>query len=202
MRPVDSGLSARVCMGIRHSSRYPLTMRAFKILLLLAAIVAAQQTRREVTNPSARDASPNDPKVPAVYAIPTQFERVLVLRFKYGADLLDGLQRMVRDNRIRNAVLLNGWGSVTSYQVHQVSNRTFPSKNMFEADPSQPADIVSMSGFVLDGRLHPHITLAMADKAFGGHLEPGTRVFTFAVVTLGVLPDGLDLAKLDDKDYR
>ena len=39
-------------------------------------------------------------------------------------------------------------------------------------------------------------------KAFGGHLEPGTRVFTFAVVTLGVLPDGLDLAKLDDKDYR
>ena len=37
---------------------------------------------------------------------------------------------------------------------------------------------------------------------FGGHLEPGTNVFTFAVVTLGVLPDNLDLSRLDDKDYR
>lgn len=177
-------------------------MRAFKILLLLAVVLAAQQTRHEVANPGARDASPNDPKVPDAYAIPTQFDRVLVLRFKYGADLLDGLQRMVRDNHIRNAVIVNGWGSVTGYQVHQVSNRTFPSKNMFEADPSQPADILSMSGFVLNGRLHPHITLAAPDKAFGGHLEPGTKVFTFAVITLGVLPDNLDLSKLDDKDYR
>jgi uncharacterized protein len=177
-------------------------MRAIKIVLLLAAVMAAQQTRREVTNPGARDASPNSPKVPDAYAIPTQFERVLILRFKYNTDLLDGLQRMVRENHVRNAAILNGWGSVTGYQVHQVSNRTFPSKNIFEADPSQAADIASMSGYVLNGRLHPHITLAIPDKAFGGHLEPGTKVFTFAVVTLGVLPDNLDLGKLDDKDYR
>jgi len=43
---------------------------------------------------------------------------------------------------------------------------------------------------------------AIADKAFGGHLEPGTEVFTFAIVTVGVLPDNLDLTKLDDKTYR
>jgi hypothetical protein len=36
----------------------------------------------------------------------------------------------------------------------------------------------------------------------GGHLEPGTKVFTFAIVTVGVLADDLDLSKLDDKDYR
>jgi predicted DNA-binding protein with PD1-like motif len=177
-------------------------MRAIRIVLLFAATIAAQQTRREVTNPSPRDAAPNDPKVPDAYAIPTQFERVLVLRFKYGADLLDGLQRLVRDNHVHNAAILNGWGSVAGYQVHQVSNRTFPSKNVFEADPNQPADIIGMSGYILNGRLHPHITLSTSDKAFGGHLEPGTRVFTFAVVTLGVLPDSLDLTKLDDKDYR
>jgi len=64
------------------------------------------------------------------------------------------------------------------------------------------ADIAAMSGFVLNGRLHPHITLSNPDKAFGGHLEPGTNVFTFAVVTIGVLPDSLDLGRLDDKNYR
>jgi hypothetical protein len=46
------------------------------------------------------------------------------------------------------------------------------------------------------------MTMANADKAFGGHLEPGTNVFTFAIVTVGVLPDSLDLTKLDDKSYR
>jgi predicted DNA-binding protein with PD1-like motif len=177
-------------------------MRTTLFLALLALSLTAQQTRHEVTNPGTRDSQPNDPKVPDAYAIPTQFERVLIFRFKYDTDLLDGLQRMVKQNHVRNAVILNGAGSVTGYQVHQVSNRTFPSKNMFVADATKPADIVSMSGYVLGGNLHPHIGLAEPDKAFGGHLEPGTKVFTFAIVTLGVLPDGLDLSKLDDKNYR
>jgi predicted DNA-binding protein with PD1-like motif len=83
-----------------------------------------------------------------------------------------------------------------------VSNRTLPSKNMFVKDPEAPADIAGMNGYVLDGVLHPHITLANPDHAFGGHLEPGTTVFTFAIVTLGVLPDSMDLKRADDKNYR
>jgi predicted DNA-binding protein with PD1-like motif len=59
-----------------------------------------------------------------------------------------------------------------------------------------------MNGYVVDGRVHAHITLANPDKAFGGHLEAGTEVFTFAVVTLGVLADGVDLKRVDDKTYR
>jgi predicted DNA-binding protein with PD1-like motif len=65
-----------------------------------------------------------------------------------------------------------------------------------------PADIVSMNGYVLNGLLHPHITLSTGDHAFGGHLEPGTNVFTFALVTLGVLDDEPDFSRLDDQTYR
>ena len=54
----------------------------------------------------------------------------------------------------------------------------------------------------MNGRIHPHITLANADKAFGGHLEPETTVFTFAVVTLGVLDDSIDMSRFDDSSYR
>jgi predicted DNA-binding protein with PD1-like motif len=162
-----------------------------------------QQTRNEITTAvSPADAKPNSKDVPEVQSIPTQFERVVVLRFKFGADLLAGLEQAVKQNKIRNGVILNGFGSVRNYQVHQVSNRTLPSKNMFVKDPSAPADIAAMSGFVLNGRLHPHITLSNPEKAFGGHLEPGTNVFTFAVVTIGVLPDSLELEHLDDKNHR
>lgn len=177
-------------------------MRTIVLLTLLTVAAAAQQKRKEVTNPGPRDSAALDPKVPDVYAVPAQFERVLILRFKNQTDLLDGLERMVKENHVENAVILSAFGSVTGYQVHEVSNRTFPSKDTFVTDPTMPADIVGMSGLVMNGKLHPHITLATPDKGFGGHLEPGTKVFTFAVVTLGVLPAGLDLTKLDDKNYR
>jgi len=178
-------------------------MRTLTAFLLLCLAAAAQESRREITTATApEDAKPNNPKVPAAYAIPTQFERVVVLRFKYETELLSALERMVKENGIQNGVILSAFGSVRNYQVHQVSNRTLPSKNMFVKDESKPADIIGMSGMILNGRLHPHISLATPEKAFGGHLEPGTNVFTFAVVTIGVLPANLDLSKLDDKNFR
>ena len=180
-------------------------MRHVILILTMALALAAQETRHEVTNASPNpvdDTKALSAQVPDVYAIRAQFERVLVLRFKFDTDLLAGLEKMVKQEKIKNAVILSGFGSVRGYQVHQVSNRGFPTKNMFVANPTMPADIIGMSGFVMDGHLHPHISLAIPEKSFGGHLEPGTKVFTFAVVTLGLLPDGIDFSKLDDKNYR
>lgn len=180
--------------------------RAICILCFLALCnaVLAQQTRTEVTKPTtpADDAKSNSPAIPDVYAIEGRFARVLVLRFKYQADLLAGLETMVKEQKIRNAVILAGAGSVMGYHVHGVSNRTFPSKNVYVKDPSAPADIVSMNGYIIDGRPHVHMTLTNPDNAFGGHLESGTMVFTFAVVTVGVFEDGIDLSHIDDKTYR
>ena len=180
-------------------------MKQLLLVLTLALALRAQETRREVTNAApnpADDAKGLSDQVPDVYAIPTQFERVVILRFKFGTDLLAGLEKMVRQEKIRNAVILAGAGSVRGYQVHQVSNRDFPSKNMFVKNPAAPADLISMNGYILDGKIHAHVTLANPERAFGGHLEPGTDVFTFAIVTIGILQDGADLGRLDDKSYR
>ena len=180
-------------------------MKITFFLLALAAAAYAQQTRREIVNAAptpAEDAKPNSDKVPEVYAIDGKFERVVILRFKFDADLLAGIEKMVAQEKIKHAVILAGAGSVRSYQVHQVSNRTFPSKNTFVKDPSAPADLIGMNGYVIGGKVHAHMTLATPDKAFGGHLEPGTSVFTFAIVTIGVLNDDADLSRVDDKTYR
>jgi predicted DNA-binding protein with PD1-like motif len=180
--------------------------KLIQILGFLAIInlAAAQPTRTEVTNATTTtvDTKPNSDTVPDVYALSGQFDRILVLRFKYQADLLAGLERMVKEHKIRNGVILSGIGSVRSYHYHTVSNGTLPSRNIFVKNPTGPADIVGMNGYVIDGHVHAHITLADPDKAFGGHLESGTSVFTFAVVTIGVFKDGIDLSRVDDKNYR
>jgi uncharacterized protein len=172
--------------------------------LAILNLAAAQPIRIEVTNATtaAVDNKTNSDAVPEVYALSGQFDRVLVLRFKYQADLLAGLERMVKEHKIHNAVILSGIGSVRSYHYHTVSNGSFPSRNIFVKNPTGAADIAGMNGYVIDGHVHAHITFADPDKAFGGHLEPGTSVFTFAVVTVGVFKDGIDLKGVDDKNYR
>jgi hypothetical protein len=183
-------------------------MKIFQGFLLLAACAAfvgsGQVSRREITKATTPkdDSKPNSPDVPDVYAISGQFERVVVLRFKHQTDLLAGMEKMVKQHKIKNAVILSGVGSVRNYHIHSVSNRDFPSKNIFIKDPTAPADIISINGYVIDGRLHPHMTLTTGERAFGGHIEPGNPVFTFAIVTLGVFGDGVDLSKVDDKTYR
>ncbi|MBZ5584337.1 MAG: DNA-binding protein [Acidobacteriia bacterium] len=157
------------------------------ILLGLAAavLVCGQETRREIVNRAptpADDAKPSSDNVPDVYAVSGRFERVVTLRFKFDTDLLAGLEKIVKQEKIRNAVILAGAGSVRGYQVH--------------------ADLIGMNGYVIDGKIHAHVTLANPDKAFGGHLEAGTTVFTFAIVTLGVLDASADLSRMDDKTYR
>src|SRR6266436_3903489 len=171
-------------------------------IALGAGYAQAQQTRREITKPSPGDTKANSLTVPDVYAIPGQFQRILVFRFKNQTDLLAGLEKMVKEQKVKNAVILSGIGSVRDYQVHSVSNRDFPSKNTFVKDPSAAADIVSVNGYIVNGEVHAHMTMTDPDKAFGGHIEPETHVFTFAAITLGVFDDKVDLTHLLDKDYR
>jgi len=180
-------------------------MKTTIAFVALTGILAAQETRREIVNAAptpADDAKANSDKVPDVFAIKGQFDRILILRFKFNSDLLAGMEKMVKQEKIRNAVILSAIGSVRGYHIHQVSNRDFPSKDMFVKNPTQPADVISMNGYIIDGRVHAHMTLATPDKAFGGHLEPGTFAFTFVSVTLGVMGDGVDFSKIDDKTYR
>ncbi len=163
----------------------------------------SQEIKTEIEAPATpHDAKPNSDSVPDVYAMTGQFERVVILRLKNKADLLAGLEQGVKENNIKNAVILAGIGSVTSYHYHVVNNRNFPTKNLFVKNNTAPADFVSMNGYIINGRVHAHAVFTSGEKAFGGHLEPGTSVYTFAIITLGVLSDTTDPSRVDNKDYR
>ena len=179
-------------------------LRCVLTLALTALAVWPQLKKTEVikATTAADDAKWLSAAVPDAVSISAKFDRVVIVRLKHQADILAGLEQQVKAQKIRNAVILNGVGSVMAVHYHVVSNRSFPSKNTYMEDPTKSADIINVSGFVMNGKIHPHFTMADGDKAFGGHLEPGTKAFTFAIITLGVLADDVDLGRFDDKTWR
>lgn len=150
---------------------------------------------------SARPALAADQAVPDVVTVHSEMKHVVVVRFKYNTDLLKGLQQAVKSQNIKNAVILSGVGSVTRYHVHAVHNTTLPAKLAY-TERAVPMDLIAVNGYVLNGRIHAHITMTDDQKAFGGHLHEGTTVFTFAIVTLGILDDNIDLSRFDDSSWR
>ena len=172
--------------------------------MTITAGAFAQRIRTEVVNPAspAEDSKLISDTVPDAYAINRQFERIAVVRLKHQTDLLAGLDSIVKQQKIQNASILFGIGSVRNYHYHVVSNRTFPPQNIFVKDTTDPADLLNINGYIINGRVHAHVTLSDADKAFGGHLEPGTNVFTFVIITIGVFKEGVDLSRVDDSTYR
>ena len=137
---------------------------------------------------------------PEVYTVSGHFTRIVVVRVKRGMDLLDGLKQAVAREKIRNASILSGVGSLTSYHVHAVGNTTLPAQNLYY-EAEGPQDLLTVNGFVLNGRVHAHIVFSDDKKGLGGHLEPGTTVFTFAILTLGVLPERMDLTRFDEPGW-
>ena len=168
--------------------------------LLLSLSSQAQIVRRPAT---AEDARPADPKVPDSYVLSGRFDRVLVLRAKNKTDLLTEMEKQVKQQNIKNAVILSGIGSLRGYRVHNVASRDYPVTDMFVSAPNTPADLIGMNGYIVNGEIHAHIIMALGDKTattISGHLEKGTEVLTFAVVTLGLY--STDLGRVDDATYR
>ena len=179
-------------------------LKLLAAVLASAGVLCAQETRRTIMNPSTNpreDSKPNSSTVPDAYALTGHFDRIVVIRLKYKANLLDGMNKIVKEQHIRNGVILSAVGSLRGYEIHTVSNRDMPSQDTFVKNPTQPADLVSMNGYVINGRIHAHMTIATPDRVIAGHVEQGNEVFTFAIVTIGVM-NGTNLDKIDDKTYR
>ena len=135
-------------------------------------------------------------EMPDVYSLTSQFERIEIVRMRTGTDLLEGLNKVVEEKNIKNAVIITGIGSVTEYHFHVVSDRNLPPGEEFPK-ASVAKDLIAVQGYVFNGRVHAHITLSDENSVIGGHLEPGTKALTFFILTIGVLPDDLDIEKFD-----
>ena len=174
------------------------------VFLIMAAALCAQETRHTITNPSpnpADDTRANSRQVPEAYALTGHFDRIVIIRLKNGANLLAGMNRVVKQQHIENGVILSAIGSLRGWEVHQVSNRRLPTEDTIESNPTQPCDLVGMNGYIINGRIHAHMTLATPDRVIAGHVEAGNEVYTYAIVTEGAMIRP-NLLGIDDKICR
>jgi predicted DNA-binding protein with PD1-like motif len=139
-------------------------------------------------------------QIPDVYTVETSFDRLEIIRMRSGTDLLEGLQHAIREKNIKNAVILAGIGSVTHYHFHVVSDKNLPPAEEYPK-ASRALDLTTLQGYILNGRIHAHMTLSDENNAFGGHVEPGTKALTFFIVTLGILPDDLSMENFDNYQW-
>ena len=119
-----------------------------------------------------------------------------VIKLNSGADLLGALEKAVAERGIRNGVIACGVGSTTGCHVHVVKTTDLPPGNVFFKSENEPFDVVCMQGYIMNGRVHAHISLSRATDGsqIGGHLEEGCPVLTFCVVTI------IETAPLGDLD--
>jgi predicted DNA-binding protein with PD1-like motif len=121
--------------------------------------------------------------------------RIILIRVDPREDLLDALERAVAEQGVRNGTFISAAGSLSRYHFHVVSSTDLPPENAFIKGEG-PYDILTITGFVLDGRVHAHISFSDDKIAMGGHLEPGCEVLTFAMVGLAEI-SGVDMADWD-----
>jgi uncharacterized protein len=121
--------------------------------------------------------------------------RIVTLRLDPGEDVLLSLRAAVVEQRIRNAAILSGVGSLDRYHFHVVKTTNMPPGNTFVRGEG-PFDILTVTGLVVNGEVHAHITFSNTELAMGGHLEEGCRVLTFAVVVMAEAVD-VDLTGWD-----
>lgn len=131
-----------------------------------------------------------------IQSVTTGFDRIEIIQMKPGTDMLEGLNMVVVEKNIKNGVILAGIGSVTDYHYHVVSDKNLPPAQEFPK-ASVPMDLVSVQGYILNGRVHAHISLSDENSVVGGHLEKGTKALTFFIITIGVLPDSIDIKNFD-----
>jgi len=103
---------------------------------------------------------------------------LIIIRLNPGDDVLASLQEAVKKNNINNAVIVSGFGSVRNHHFHVVASRENPPAERYIRE-DLGSDIIDVTGCIINGRVHVHITHSDSKYAFGGHLEPGVEVLTF-----------------------
>lgn len=114
-----------------------------------------------------------------------------VVRLDFDEDILITLRKAIKELGIENGIIVCGAGSVKDYKYHDVKFREIPTYQAY-AEASEPADIISITGFIIDGRIHAHISMGKPGQAFGGHLEEGCIILSFGAVMITKIDESLD----------
>ena len=122
---------------------------------------------------------------------------IVVVRLAYGELLLESIQEICRQRRIRDGVILTGFGSLTDIAVSGAVGASFPPRKFYQRTRPRGVEILAMAGVIANYHVHCHLVLSDQNRAFGGHLERGCRVLSLAEIAL-MRVAGIKLARQVD----
>lgn len=107
--------------------------------------------------------------------------RVHILRLDPGEDVLGSIKNFLGKTGIRQAIVLNGYGTLAADRLHWVTHNRIPSESVI-ARSEGGIEILGMGGLVVDGEPHIHITLSTEQGAYGGHVEEGCTAYVLCEI--------------------
>ena len=108
-------------------------------------------------------------------------KRIHILRIDPGEDVLDSVKDFLKKTGLEQAIVMGGYGTLAAHSLHWVTHNRIPTENAF-ARGEGGIEILGMSGLVVDGQPHIHVTLSTQQGAYGGHMEQGCKAYVICEI--------------------
>ncbi len=124
--------------------------------------------------------------------------RVILIMFDRDDLFLEGLQEVVKKEKIDTAAITGGIGSLQRVHLHTITTTAVQSMDKYWSFTGA-IELASVQGSVIGGDVHAHISVFDWDskQVYIGHLEPGSIVAYRAEVSLTVL-EGVQTERYND----
>jgi predicted DNA-binding protein with PD1-like motif len=139
-------------------------------------------------------------------------DRVVMGKLAMDIDLLEGIEELVKKERIKTGVILSGIGALKKATFRNLKilppDLKVEKHHRLYLEWEQPMEIVSLTGWIAtreDGgaEIHAHFSAStvMNDQVvtLGGHLTSGTLTSVKLVIVIGVVEDSDVRANLDPR---
>lgn len=102
--------------------------------------------------------------------------RTIMVSFKRGELVLEGLTKYLKDEGIDAGLIISGIGSMDICNLHYIKGTGLPPEDEF-VHLNSPVEIGGLQGSIAGGSPHIHMTVYDhgTGKHYSGHLEPGSR---------------------------
>ncbi|MGI6189258.1 MAG: DNA-binding protein [Clostridiales bacterium] len=119
--------------------------------------------------------------------------RIVVLNLQRGEKLLESIREQLKEEGIKNAIVLSAIGSLQKAVFHRVTGMEETPVDEF-ITLEEPMELASLQGVVIDGEPHFHMVISDLEQTYTGHLEEETTVLYLVEITLAEIK-GINLER-------
>jgi predicted DNA-binding protein with PD1-like motif len=132
------------------------------------------------------------------YFVSKTTPRAILIMFDRDDLLLEGIQEVVKNEKIDTAAITGGIGSLQRVHLHTITTTAIQPLDKYWSFTGA-IELASVQGSIIGGDAHAHITIFDWDSktTYIGHLEPGSVVAYRAEVSLLVL-EGVQTERYQD----